>query len=145
MKAAVAQSRARLSAQAVPPAKAGAAAEGRGASLRCRSADGRSDLTATLSADRRTLENSWSGRSVQLDPAKPFVDERCGTARLPLAEALNFEVTPPHVWGQDILQFRPQDLDARSPKFSVNLHDCSYDGDWSDSRDVELTCELSVL
>ncbi|MFI5347064.1 MAG: hypothetical protein ACHQ51_11885 [Elusimicrobiota bacterium] len=143
----VAATKVRLAAVTLRPAQtlpAPAAAPKPGVSLTCRSADGRAVLTGTLSADRKTLENSWSGHSPLIDASKPFVDDRCGTTRYALSAALNFEVTPPHAWDQDILQIRPQDLDSAAAKFAANLHYCSYDGEWSSSSDVELTCERAA-
>jgi hypothetical protein len=142
LRAAAAVSVARSLALAVKPAQAADAKPG--TSLTCRSADGRSVITATVSADRRTLENNWSGRSSAIDGTKPYVDERCGTTAMPLASALSFEITAPHNWGQDIVQFRPADLDGAAAKFSANLHTCSYDGSWSASDDVALTCERTA-
>ena len=142
----LAQNKRRLAAAALRPAQvpAGPAAAKPGVALTCRSADGRVVLTATLSGDRKTLENSWSGRSALIDASKPYVDERCGSTLYPLTATLNFEVTPPHAWDQDIVQFRAQDLESAAAKFSANLHSCSFDGEWSAFHDVELTCERAA-
>jgi hypothetical protein len=133
---------ARLAVSFAAPSAIPAAPVGPSWSMKCRALEGNYSLTATLSADRATLDNSWSGRAARR--VQPVLDERCGATATPLASTLNFEVTPPHTWGEYILQLRPQDLDARAPKFTANFHECQYDGDWSSSRDVAMSCELTA-
>lgn len=71
------------------------------------------------------------------------VDSRCGTTAAPLESSLNYEVTPPHKWGQDILQL-PKNALAVSGAFDANLHTCDYDGDWSASHDAAVSCTLTA-
>ncbi|MCX5788257.1 MAG: hypothetical protein NTX64_07095 [Elusimicrobia bacterium] len=102
-------------------------------------------FTAVLNLATMDLADSRSGgNSRRFDAAQAnVVDERCGTPRAPLAETLNFEVTPTHYWGQDILQL-PKAIAAPGPSsFSANLHLCQYDGDWSSFEDVELQCTIT--
>ncbi|HXS99502.1 MAG TPA: hypothetical protein VN915_02405 [Elusimicrobiota bacterium] len=70
------------------------------------------------------------------------VDSRCGTTAAPLESSLNYEVTSPHKWGQDILQL-PKNALAATGAFDANLHTCDYDGNWSASHDAAVSCTLT--
>lgn len=113
------------------------AAKPRTAALRC---TGKSPLTGELDLATMSLVDS---RSRGKAPRIESVDGRCGTPRMPLASALNYEVTPRGYWGEDILQL-PKNALAASGAFKANLHTCSYDGDWSASGDEELECTVTL-
>lgn len=109
------------------------------ASLRCTGAS--SSLTAVLDLVTMTLSDSHSGGTSRLMSAQ--VDSRCGALPAAYADSFNFEVTPRHYWGEDVLQLPRAALSANGA-FKVNLHTCSYDGDWSSFEDEELECTLTL-
>lgn len=119
---------------ACPNARAAAA------SFRCK---GRSEsITGELNLATMTLVDSRSdGTSRVFDPKS--VDSRCGKLPEAYSGGLNYEVTPRHYWGEDILQL-PQAALRAPGSFKANLHTCSYDGDWSASQDNELECTLTL-
>ena len=103
-------------------------------------------IAGTLDLSTLTLADSRSGgNSRPLDVSRGgVIDDRCGSTRAPLAESVNFEVTPSHYWGQDVLQLPKAAVIAPGPgSFPANLHLCQYDGDWSSSEDVALRCTLT--
>jgi hypothetical protein len=134
-----------------PPAGTSPTVPGRAAVLACRAAA--DDVAATdvfdgtLDLETMTLTSSRAGRSPLIDPAKneQLIDERCGAAFVTLSESDNFEVTPPHDWGQDILQLPKVAVQAAGgTPFHANLHTCAFDGDWSTFDDVPLVCTLTA-
>jgi hypothetical protein len=105
-------------------------------------------LTGEFNLASRALSTSRRpgfSAPIATSQSKATVDERCGRTREPLAKNLNYYVTPDRYWGQDILQ-----LPLRAPAFlgpatfSANLHMCQYDGEWSSSQDVALSCTLTA-
>jgi|GEM_PF-6644006 len=99
--------------------------------------------------DFRTMAFAVEGGSASapLDARKgaSLVDERCGTAAADFAASLNYDVTGRHKWGQDILQLPKAAIPrAGTATFTANLHTCSYDGDWSMSDNVAVTCTAKV-
>lgn len=143
-----AQKRAALVRTAATPA-APAASAARVATLKCHAAKGGTYGTVEGAIDlaTRELTSGRAGRSPLLDASKgaALVDERCGTTAAPIADSFNYYVTPPHDWGEDILQL-PKAAFPKAGKatFAANLHVCSYDGDWHSSDDIALTCEIAL-
>lgn len=103
------------------------------------SVDGRLELGSMVLTTDRGVKSSILKVSKGSNP----VDERCGTTAAPLESSLNYEVTPPHKWGQDILQL-PKNALAAQGAFDANLHTCDYDGDWSASHDAAVSCTLTA-
>jgi len=130
VKAGVAQSRARASLVLKCVAKNGD---------KYYSVDGRLELGSMALTTDRGVKSSILKVSKGSNP----VDSRCGETAAPLEKNLNYEVTPPHKWGQDILQL-PKNALVVSGAFDANLHTCDYDGDWSASHDAAVTCTLTA-
>lgn len=119
------------------------------AKLSCRTAGDRpyDRIDGELDLESMTLTTERAGISRLLDSSKgeKLVDERCGRTALPIASSDNYYVTSPHDWGEDILQLPKGSLPrSGAASFSANLHTCSYDGDWSASSDVAVTCTATV-
>lgn len=100
---------------------------------------GRLELGSMVLTTDRGVKSSILKVSKESNP----VDSRCGTTAAPLESSLNYEVTPPHKWGQDILQL-PKNALSAAGAFDANLHTCDYDGDWSASHDAAVSCTLSA-
>ena len=87
------------------------------------------DARVELGSMAITTGAGEKGSILKVSKGSDPVDSRCGTTAWPLEANLNYEVTPPHKWGQTILQL-PKDFMAKTGAFDANLHDCDYDGDW---------------
>lgn len=118
------------------------AARPKAASLRCTGKTAGTSITGELDLATMALADSRSQGTSRLFGAQA-VDSRCGTLPAAFAGSLNYEVTPRHYWGEDILQL-PQVALRASGAFKANLHTCSYDGDWSASQNNELECTLTL-
>lgn len=135
---------------AADAAKARAAAARPAARLSCvpvkPSAAGADSVSGLLDLGSLSLDNSRSRSAspliAQADESR-VVDERCGSLMSPLKDNLNYEVTPAHYWGQDILQLPKSALGSGGKPFQAFLHECQYDGDWHASWDIALTCTLA--
>ncbi|MBI5199994.1 MAG: hypothetical protein HY925_00275 [Elusimicrobia bacterium] len=99
------------------------------------------DLRTNVLTDSRT-----EGSSEPLDFSKrEVVDSRCGKIGWAPADHLNYEVTPKHWWGQDIVQLpKSAAANPNGASFQANMHACAYDGGWSASEDVLLRCTLTA-
>jgi hypothetical protein len=136
-------------AQVQTPAVGAPAVATRAAALSCRAASGDpyAAVDGTLNLGTLVLTTARAGASPRLDASKgaALLDERCGKTALPLDANDNFEVTPAHTWGQEILQLPKASVAASdAAPFAASLHVCAFDGDWSDFHDLPLTCTLTV-
>lgn len=117
------------------------AAKPRAASLSCTGKSSDSSLNGEL--DLATMSLVSSRAQAPSRPFGPAIDSRCGALPAAFAGGLNYDVTPRHYWGEDILSL-PRSAPRASGAFKANLHTCQYDGDWSASQDAELECTLTL-
>lgn len=117
------------------------AVRAKSATLRCTGKSADSAFTGELDLATKTLVTSRAqGSSPRLGSA---IDSRCDALPAAYEGSLNYDVTPRHYWGEDILSL-PQAALRASGAFKANLHTCQYDGDWSASQNAELECTLTL-
>ncbi len=70
------------------------------------------------------------------------IDSNCPKAP-PMSTTLNYTVSSPRFWGQEILQL-PKDIALRDGRFEAKLWTCEFDGAWNTSYETALDCGVST-
>lgn len=109
--------------------------------LVCRDAAKKVQLSVTL--DTSGLGMTRQGRVSHPISSAKDISFNCPETPASMASAMNYDVTDPHTWGQDVLQL-PKDIAAQKGSFAASLWSCRYDGDWRDAYETALDCSLSA-
>jgi hypothetical protein len=118
------------------------AVRAKSASLRCAGKSG-AGASFTGELDLATLSLVTSRTQGPSPLFGQAIDSRCDALPAAYEGSLNYDVTPRHYWGEDILQL-PKAALLSSGAFKANIHTCQYDGDWSSSANEELECTVTL-